>query len=155
MSLQLEFYAGDPAVIGPAFTEIEFDGLRDGTVAHSYADLSLHLSPTDLDILSEQAASLVGNNIPNLLDSLEGSIGGTPGESDASLVAAEWVKGISQVEMHRCAEFTKRWLEAVAAESGDDVVTDCPDAVTAVERLVMLCRDSIARSSRVVFAWYL
>jgi hypothetical protein len=143
MSLQLEFYAGDPAVIGPAFTEIEFDGLRDGTVAHSYADLSLHLSPTDLD------------NIPNLLDSLEGSIGGTPGESDASLVAAEWVKGISQVEMHRCAELTKRWLEAVAAESGDDVVTDCPDAVTAVERLVMLCRDSIASSSRVVFAWYL
>lgn len=126
MSLQLEFYAGDPATIGPAFTEIEFDGLRDGTVAHSYSDLSLHLSPTDLDILSEQAASLIGRNIPNLLDSLEVSIGGTPDESDASLVAAEWVTGISQIDTNQCADLTRRWLEAVAAESGDDVVTDSP-----------------------------
>jgi hypothetical protein len=46
--LSLEFYAGDAAVIGAAFSAIEFDGIRDGARARAYADFSLHLSPTDI-----------------------------------------------------------------------------------------------------------
>jgi hypothetical protein len=54
MGLSLEFYAGDPDKIGSACTEIALERLRDGTLAHSYADLSLHLSLTNLDNLSEE-----------------------------------------------------------------------------------------------------
>jgi len=43
MGLSLEFYAGQADQVGAAFTNIEFDGLRDGSLAHSYADLSLHI----------------------------------------------------------------------------------------------------------------
>lgn len=50
MGLSLEFYAGTPAAIGKAFTAVELELLRDGSLAHGYADLSLHLSPDHLDL---------------------------------------------------------------------------------------------------------
>ncbi len=87
MGLSLEFYAGDADSIGAAFSEVEFEGLRNGTLAHSYADLSLHLSPTDLDILSEQIGALLRQPSILLLDSLERTVGGTEGESSADVVA--------------------------------------------------------------------
>jgi hypothetical protein len=155
MGLSVEFYAGNPDEIGPAFTEIEFEGLRDGTVAHSYADLSLHLSLTDFDILSEQIGVLLGRPPILLLDSLEGSIGGTPDESDAAVVSPEWVAVVAAVPAESASSLTSQWLRAVADESGEEVVTDSPEAVGAVASLLDLCRQALARGSRVVFAWYL
>ena len=72
MGLSLEFYAGNPDEIGSAF-EGALEGLRDGTRAHSFADLSLHLSPLDLDLLSEQIGAALGRPAVPLLDSLERS----------------------------------------------------------------------------------
>ncbi len=155
MSLQLEFYTGDPEEIGRAFTAVELEPLRDGTLAHSYADLSLHISPTDLDILSEQAAALLGTPPVLLLDSLERSVGGTPDESDASTVSPQWVASIAALTPDSAPELTHLWLGAVAAESDDEVVTDSPDAVAAVSSLIRLCRESISRGTPVIFAWYL
>jgi hypothetical protein len=155
MGLQLEFYAGDPDKIGPAFTDIELDGLRDGTLAHSYADLSLHISPTDLDILSEQIGVVLGQPPVLLLDSLERSIGGTPDESGASIVSPEWVAAVAAVPSASAAKLTSQWLASVAAESGGEVVTDSSDAVAAVSSLISLCREASARSTPVIFAWYL
>src|SRR5437763_1760611 len=60
MGLSLEFYAGDAARIGADFTAIEFDGLQDGSRARAHADFSLHLSPDDLDTLSEVIAEHTG-----------------------------------------------------------------------------------------------
>jgi len=51
MGLSLEFYAGDAEKIGQAFSAGGLESLRNGTLAHSYEDLSLHIPPTDLDIL--------------------------------------------------------------------------------------------------------
>src|SRR3954468_14979905 len=107
MGLSLEFYAGDPGRIGLAFTEIEFDGLRDGTVAHSYADLSLHLSPADLDILSEQVGAILAQLTRSLLDSLERTVGGTPNESEASVVSPSWVTAMAAVPTEQVAQLTR------------------------------------------------
>jgi hypothetical protein len=71
MGLSIEFYAGDPGQIGRAFTECEMDGLRDGSVAHSYADLSLHLSPDHLELLSEAVAASTGRAPVLLFDCIE------------------------------------------------------------------------------------
>jgi hypothetical protein len=154
MGLSVEFYAGHPETIGPAFTAYELNSLRDG-IAHSYADLSLHLSLTDFDILSEQVGAILGRPPILLLDSLEDSIGGTPDESDAAVVSADWVSSVAAVPPDSAAQLTSQWLHAVADESGDEVVTDSPQAVIAVSSLLDLCRQSLARGTRVVFAWYL
>jgi len=155
MGLSLEFYAGDAEKIGAAFTEIDFDGLRDGTLAHSYADLSLHLALTDLDILCEQIGAKLGRAAVPLLDSLEWTVGGTPDESEASVVSGAWVSTMAGVPLEQVPQITRAWLEAVAEESGDEVVTDSPDAAAAVASLVTLCREAVSRGTRVVFAWYL
>ena len=52
MGLSLEFYAGNAKAIAKAFAGTDLKSLRDGSAAHSHADFSLHLSPTDLDLLS-------------------------------------------------------------------------------------------------------
>ncbi len=95
MGLSLEFYAGDADKIGQAFSDVEFEVIRDGTLAHSYADFSLHISPTDLDILSEQAAGMLERPPILLLDSLGRHVGGTPDESSADVVSQAWVEFIA------------------------------------------------------------
>src|SRR5678815_1730020 len=136
MGLSVEFYAGDPHKIGPAFTAINLGGLRDGTVAHSYADLSLHLSLTDFNILSEQVRAFLGRPPVLLLDSLESSIGGTPDESEAAVVSRDWVETVAAVPIRSAPEVARRWLRAVSRASGEEVVTDSPDSALAVSSLI-------------------
>ena len=56
MGLSLEFYAGDAALIGADFAEVEFDGLRDGTRAIESASRACELSgwkdANDIDTLA-------------------------------------------------------------------------------------------------------
>ena len=155
MGLSLEFYAGDPDQIGAAFTEFALDGLRAGRLAHSCADLSLHLSPNDLDLLSEQIGAALGRSPLRLLESLERTVGGTPDESGASVVSPNWVAAVAAVPADQIQQPTRSWLQAVAEASGEVVGGDNPEAVAAVSALVSLCREALARSTRVVFAWYL
>lgn len=155
MSLSLEFYAGEAERIGQAFSAVEFEGLRNGTLAHSYADLSLHISPTDLDILSEQAAGLLGRSPVLLLDSLQRHVGGTADESSADVVSRAWVQFIAAVPVESASQLSSIWLSAVMAESGDEIDTANPDAAHALGDLLSLCREALARRTDVVFVWYL
>jgi hypothetical protein len=155
MGLSMEFYAGEPQGIGRAFTACELDGLRDGTVAHSYADFSLHLSPDHLDLLSEEIAATVGRAPVLLLDCIEDHVGGTEGESSADVIAQEWVDTVAEVTDASLPALTKRWVAAVARDVGDPSVQAGPDAERAVVDLVRLCREAVRQRSKVIFAWYL
>jgi hypothetical protein len=155
MGLSIEFYAGNADAIGKAFTEIEFEGLRDGSIASGYADFSLHISVADLDILSEQAAGLIGREPIRLLDSLERHVGGTPDESSADVVDRQWVDFIAAVPKESASELSALWLSGVMAETGEEIDVHSPDAGRAVKKLIELCLDSLASRTEVVFAWYL
>jgi hypothetical protein len=155
MGLSIEFYAGNANAIGSAFTEYELEGLRDGTIAHSYADFSLHISITDLDVLSEQIAELLNQEPVRLLDSLEKQVGGTTDESSADLVARAWVEFVAAIPPESASQLSVLWLSAVMAETGDEIDVNSPDAKRAVEELLSLCRASLTKATEVVFAWYL
>lgn len=155
MGLSIEIYAGNADAIGHAFTEIEYEGLRDGTIAHSYADFSLHISVADLDVLSEQAAGTLDREPIRLLESLERHVGGTPDESSADMVSRGWVEFIAAVPKESASELSAVWLSAVMAETGEEIDVHSPDAARAVEALIALCHESITRRTDVVFAWYL
>lgn len=154
MGLSMEFYAGPPVEIGKAFTAVELDGLRDGSLAHSYADLSLHLSPDHLDILSEEIAACVGSAPIHLLDSLESHVGGTEGQSSADVVATTWVEAVAAAPDSSIGMVAEKWMAAVSEETGEPIV-ERGDVMLAVESLVRLCRDAMMRNTRVIFAWYL
>ena len=155
MGLSIEFYAGNADAIGRAFTDYEFEGLRDGSIAHSYADFSLHVSVADLDVLSEQIAVLLDREPVRLLDSLEKHVGGTPDESGADMVARAWVEFVAAVPHESASRLSVLWLSAVMAETGEEIDVDSPDAKRAVDELLSLCRASLAKVTDVVFAWYL
>jgi hypothetical protein len=155
MGLSMEFYAGSAADIGKAFTAMELEGLRDGSLAHAYADLSLHLSPDHLDILSEEVAASLGREPLLLLDSLEAHVGGTDGESSAEVVATRWVETMAATAAPSIAKLVESWMATVAEEVGDPSIVAGPDAVAAVKALVQLCREATRRKTQVVFAWYL
>ncbi len=156
MGLSMEFYAGDANTIGEAFSEFEFDGIRDGTAALAYADLSLHLTPEDLDILSKIVGELLG--VAPLLLSLslieqvgtieEGEGGG------ADVVDSAWVEMIASLDIGEAGEVTARWIEAVSKAHEQQLdVTDA--AIKAIGSLIQLCKTAIAEEADVIHAWYL
>jgi hypothetical protein len=155
MGLSMEFYAGEPSAIGRAFTAFELDGLRDGSVAHSYADLSLHLSPDHIDLLSEAIAASTGSDPVLLFDCIEDHVGGTDDESSADVVARRWVEAMAAASDASLPVITREWMGAVARKVGDPSLEAGPDAEAAVASLVRLCREAVRRNTPVVFVWYL
>src|SRR5262249_25551990 len=139
MGLSLEFYAGDAAVIGADFAAHEWDGLRDGTRARAYADFSLHLSPADLDILSEVIAETSGTEPLLLNDSLVRTVGGTEGESGAEVVDPAWVRMVAKTDEGAAPDLTALWVKRVGEEYGQELEVTA-DAVRAVRELISLCR---------------
>ena len=104
MGLSLDFYAGDAAAIGGhAVTEVDFDGIRDGTEALAYVDFSLHLHATDLDALSEVVAERLGVGPLLLSECLISEVGsiddGQTGEAD--VVDPDWVEMVPRCRGRR------------------------------------------------------
>lgn len=153
MGLLMDFYAGDAQEIGGAFTAGDFDALNSRAIAH--ADFSLHLSPTDLDILSETAFEMMGRVPTGLLDSLEENVGGDGAESSADTVTEAWVTGMAAFPNDRVPELAQRWLRAVAEDRGDSDDAVTPDALQAVRELISLCRLAGREKVAVVHTWSL
>jgi hypothetical protein len=154
MGLSLEFYAGDPEVIGADFTAFEFDGLRDCTRARAHADFSLHLSPTDLDLLSDVIAERIGAAPVLLNDSLIRTVGGRAGESGAEVVDPAWVRLMAAADEATALELAAAWVERVGAECGQQLDVT-PEAVRAVGELIRLCRTAERERLGVVHTWHL
>src|SRR5687767_3374662 len=104
MGLSLEFYAGNADAIGADFTAIEFDGLRDGTRTRAYADFSLHLSASDLDLLSAVIAERVGVAPLSLTNSLVRTVGGFDGVGSAEVVDPTWVRMVAAADEDAASE---------------------------------------------------
>jgi hypothetical protein len=153
MGLSLEFYAGDAVAIGKEFTALKLKGLRDGTKALAYADFSLHLSPTDLDILSDVIAQRTGAHSMALNDSLIRNVGGMEGSSGADVVDPAWVRMVAQTEEAWAPELAAEWVKQVSAEYKPMELT--PEAVQAVEELIRLSHLAIREGVDVVHTWYL
>ena len=155
MSLSLAFYAGDADKIGAAFTATDFERLRNGSLAHAHAELSLDLSPVELDVLSEQAAGMLKRTPIHLMESLTRQVGGLPDESSADVVAPEWVGLMAEIPESSAEDLAMVWLAGVMAETGEEIDTNDPAAARSVAELLALCRAARARGTDVVFAWYL
>jgi hypothetical protein len=154
MGLSLEFYAGDAALIGADFAEVEFDGLRDGTRAIAYADFSLHLAASDLDVLSKVVAEHLDVQPLLLSDCLIGTVGTIGEEGGADIVEPMWVSKVAALEDGDAPTVSARWFEYLRADYGHQLEVTT-DAVEAVRTLIRLCRQAIQERADVVHAWYL
>lgn len=154
MGLRLEFYVGDPGIIGQAVADTDFDALEAESVVQAYADLSLHIVPRDLDILTREAAAMLQRPPILLRESLEEAIGGDEPDHGAFLVGHEWVMQIARLSREPAAELANRWMGAMAQQYDDSEICSTPSAVAAVSALIDLYRYAIGASLPVTYAWF-
>ena len=156
MGLQIEFYAGDAATIGAIFAgDDDWDGIRGGSQAIAYADLSLHIGVEHLDTLSTVIAEQTQQEPRMLLDCLGANVGTMEDDGgSAEVVDPAWVAMVAALEPAAAAGVAATWIRRVGEESGEELEpTD--DAADAVASLVALCRKAIAARADVVNVWYL
>src|SRR5262249_52907557 len=112
MGLSMEFYAGNADSIGRAFSDVEWDERRNEAATAAYADLSLPLSPEDLDALPEVAAGLAGVAPSLLSECLIRQVGplddGQTGSAD--LVDPKWPGMIAALDEEDAEPLTARWF---------------------------------------------
>jgi hypothetical protein len=149
MSLLLDFYAGDPARIGQAFSD-DPDSLPTGD---HHADFSLHLSPIDLELLTAEIQKAVGSGPASLMDSLEAQVGGDGAESSADVVAPAWVQMVAALPQEQLEGLLSAWSLAIAREHGGAEMEVTDDMRSAVRGLVRLCGLAQADATAVIHTW--
>lgn len=163
MGLSLEFHLGDSAAIRQAITDGRSRWFRDPALVSHSADFSLHIIPSDLDLLSESIGHVLRQPPrklrPSLTPIVDKKLGGV------LAVAPEWVKDTAEVHRLRAlheivskqdlvAQVAAVWASAMRQKHAEDVpVTEAMR--TAVSRLVELCAVAHASKGEVFHIWYL
>jgi hypothetical protein len=154
MALLLEFHAGNADTIGADFTAENTALLRDGTHAIGFADFSLGISPTDLDLHSEIIGEHRGVEPLVLYDCFTRNVGGAEGESSADVIDVAWVKMVASTDAKDAAVIAAAWIDAVGEELEEETEVT-PDTVEAVGALIRLCALAVRDGVDVVHVWRL
>jgi hypothetical protein len=155
MGLSMEFYAGDPKVIARAFSAYEFNALREHRAAAAYSDFSLHLAPSDLDLLTQEVSDALGCNCPDFWDCLSDPVGGNDNEYGAAVLSSECVALLGSISNEWLSEMTRAWMSRVAEAHEDPAIEATAETHAAIRGVAELCRFAENRGISVVFGWYL
>ena len=153
MGLSLEFYSGDRDAIAEAVREVDFDRFDDAAVVTRRADLSLHISPRDLDLLSQACAKTSGREAMNLSANLSGLI--DEEDRGALVVDPTWVAYIAAVPDGTSAVIAEYWAEAMRTEYQDPEIHVNDDLLRRVSDLIELCKTAHQSGENVTHVWYL
>jgi hypothetical protein len=154
MGLTLEFYIGDPKKISNALRKGNLDLLYDDPkVVSRTADLSLHILPKDLNLLSMQFGQHSKQRPLELRPNLKVLID----EEDYGLllVNKKWVKYAAKVAEDALGEIVSDWFEVMKSEYPNEEIEKTEEARLAVQELLMLCKEAVQKKSKVLHAWYL
>lgn len=155
MGMLIHFYAGDPAKIGAAFTNNDFEALRDPSIILASAEFSLHINPEDLEMLSEEASQIAGLKEPlGYYDSLEQNVGGDSEGSSADAMTEKWIQLFASFSDDQAPQIGSAWMKAASNEYGKDFeVTD--EVIQAISELIVVCRTALSHNTAVVNTWSL
>jgi hypothetical protein len=151
----IHFFAGDAETIGRAFTEHDYQTLRDRQNFPLQVDFSLHLSPIDFELLTEEVQKLVGSGPTSLEDSLARQVGGDGEDCSAEVVSPDWVAMMAAVPDASVDSLITNWTQAVADEHNEPDLKPTDDIRLAVGDLLKLCREAQRESLPVVHTWSL
>ncbi len=155
MGLLMAFYAGDRGRIAETFALADPEPLWEQPFVAAYADFSLHLTPLDLDLLSEEACRLAGAKSATLSESLEECLGGDGVSNAAQVVSRAWVETMACLAEDQAEELALRWWARAEGEHGGRPSPLTPEALGAVGDLIRLCRTARQENLTVVHTWCL
>ena len=87
-----------------------------------------------------------------LYDCVGPSLAKEPGESDAYLVDPKWVKMVAAADLDAAESLAGIWIARVGKDL-DEPVQLTPEAVSAVQDLIALCRHADTNGVDVVHTW--
>jgi hypothetical protein len=149
------FYVGDERKIGDGYSATDAVPLWKQPSVVGMADFSLHLSPIDLDLLSEEACRIAGVQPVTLTDSLTENVGGDGQTSSADVVSPQWVQMFASILDDHVDDLAKRWLVRVAEEHHDQPEEPNEDTHQAVRDLIHVCQIATEKRLAVVHVWSL
>ena len=155
MSMLMWFYVGDKTKIGEGFSATDAVPLWKQPFVVAMADFSLHLSPIDLELLSEEACRIAGVPPVSLTASLTEKVGGDGETSSADVVSAQWVQTVAGILDHHVDDLAKRWLVRVAEEHNEKPEEPNEDVRQAIRALIHACQIATERGLPVVHTWSL
>ena len=150
MGMLLWFYVGDKKKIGEGFSATAAVPLWKQPFVVAMADFSLHLSPIDLDLLSEEACRIAGVQPVTLTHSLTENVGGDGQTSSADVVSAQWVQTVASILDHHVDDLAKRWLVRVAEEHHEQPEEPNEDTRQAIRGLIHVCQIATEKRLAVV-----
>jgi|ERR1019366_6990135 hypothetical protein len=152
MGLTLEFLTGDRGALIAAVKNADFDALYEPPACVCQADLSLHLIPRDLDLLSESLGEVAGlqplSLRPFLVPAVDGEEGG------AFDVKKTWVSYIAGCDESVAAAASERWAEKLRARHPDGEIELTEEMTGAVASLLALCKQAQIEGRDVVHVWF-
>jgi hypothetical protein len=149
------FYVGDKTRIGEGFSASDAVPLWKQPFVAAMADFSLHLSPFDLDMLSEEACRIAGVQPVALTGSLTEHVGGDGETSSADVASAQWVQTVASIPEHHVDDVARRWLVRVAEEYLAQPEEPNEDIRQAIRDLIHACRIATEKRLPVVYTWSL
>jgi len=154
MGLTLEFYIGNKERIEKAFREVLLELLDDPNVIHKRADLSLHVDPSDLDLLSVEFAVRSGRETLQLRPFL--TVLFDEVDRGLLLIDTAWVNYVAHVEEQSIDKIVRGWYDSMRKEhSEEDIPDPTQEAVDAVQDLVQLCKEAKKNNLNVLHGWFL
>lgn len=150
MGLAFEFVTGDIRRIIESLHAVDPDGLEEAVAAR--ADLSLHLLPKDLNLLSRAVGMHTGQPVRDLRPHLA-AVADYP-DRGAFVVASEWVEYVAATPADRIGTVVNTWFELMRTEHDEPDLQVTADAVDAVTELVTLCRYAQEKDQQVVHLWF-
>ena len=153
----MDLIAGDSREIVLAITVEDWAGLGDRSRFDAHLSLGAGLDPTWLDLFSEAARRVTGDDEPaNFLDArrdLERSDGAI-GDRTVERVDPSWVAAVARITDAQLSAVAGRWIDLVEEELGELPQDEKPWIRTLTADLVRFARDA-EMSGAVLFAWSL
>jgi len=153
MGLTLEFHAGDKSQIATAIEKIDLESLDNPDVSKFRVDVSLHITPRDLDLLSESIGEVASIQPKRLGPFLTGLVDET--DRGALSVDRAWIGYVAATDMRLVKAIAERWAEKLKTTYPDENV-QLSDAMTeAVQSLLEFCKRAMKENCDVVHVWFL
>lgn len=153
MGLTLEFLAGDKDLIAEAVRSGDYGSLNSPPACSLRADFSLHLIPSDLDLMSRSLGEVAGISPHDLRPYLVPVV--DEEEHGALAVSSAWIQYVAECYPVQAETVARLWTAKLnRAHPGEEI--DCTEAmIEAVRDWIYLSKKAVEDSLDVVHIWSL